>query len=391
MKHLNDAGSREDLSFELGPIRPPSEAKSLLVRVTRNCPWNKCAFCITYKGKHFSKRSVSEVKRDIDSMARIAERVREMSWKIGCGGSVDETVIHYLMGMGFDEYHMMIAGWLLFGGKTVFLQDANQMAYPTDGLCEILEYLREKFPSIERVTTYARSRTIAKRKSVDDLKALKKAGLNRVHVGLESGDGVVLEFIKKGATPDEHVEAGLKVMEAGMELSEYVILGLGGKKWWKQHAENTAKVLSRISPHFIRIRTLKVIPGTPLYDAQLSGEWVPQTEDERIREEKILIENLDCRGSYFVSDHILNLLEEVEGRLPEDKEKLLGVIDRYLSLPEDRMKNFKVGRRLGIYRFLDDMLDPELYEKVERYVKGVERRYEGGVEEFVDRVMERFI
>ncbi len=380
-----------DLRFEVGPIRPPSEARSLLLRITRNCPWNKCEFCITYKGKHFSRRSVQEIKKDIDTVKAISDEIAEISWKLGLGGEIDEPVIRYLMSMGYNECYLMVVGWLFFGGKTVFLQDANQMVYPTGDLCEVLRYLKDHFPSVNRITTYARSRTIARRKSVEELKEMKDAGLTRVHVGLESGDRFLLEYVRKGATPSDHVNAGRKVMESDLELSEYVILGLGGKKWWKQHAENTAKVLSEISPHFIRLRTLKVIPGTPLYEKQERGEWIPQTEDEKILEERLLIELLDCKGSYFVSDHILNLLEEVEGRIPEDKDKLLSIIDEYLNLPENLRKNFKVGRRLGIYRSLRDMEDQELFEKVERYVRSVESKYEGGVEEFVDRVMERFI
>ena len=380
-----------DLSFEVGPIRPPSEAQSLLLRVTRNCPWNKCAFCITYKGKKFSKRSVEEVKRDIDTIKAIADEIKEISWKLGSGGEIDERVIRYLWSGEYNECYLMVAGWLLNGGRTVFLQDANQMVYPTEDLCEILRYLKEKFPQIDRITTYARSSTIARRKTVDDLKKMKEAGLTRVHIGLESGDAFVLDLMKKGATPEDHIDAGKKVMEAGLELSEYVILGLGGKRWWRQHAENTAKVLNEINPHFIRLRTLKVVPGTPLYEMQKRGDWIPQTEDEKIIEEKVLIENLNCKGSYFVSDHILNLIEEVEGYIPQDKERMLSYLDRYLSMPEDMRKNYRLGRRLGIYRYLEDMEDLELFNKVENYRKSVEAKHKGGVDEFIEKVMERFI
>ena len=390
MKDIRE-GVPSELSFEIGPIRPPSEARSLLLRITRNCPWNKCEFCITYKGKKFSRRSVEEVKKDIDTIKEIADFIKEISWRLGSGGVVDERVIRYLLAGDYNESFLMVAGWLMNGGKTVFLQDANQMVYPTDGLCEILSYLKEKFPQIERITTYARSSSIAKRKTVEDLKKMKEAGLTRVHIGLETGDGFLLNYVKKGATPEDHIDAGKKVMEADLELSEYVILGLGGKKWWVQHAENTARVLNEISPHFIRLRTLKVIPGTPLYDKMLSGDWVPQTEDEKIIEEKKLIENLDCKGSYFVSDHILNLLEEVEGYIPHDKDRMLSIIDKYLSMSEEMRKNYRLGRRIGIYRYMEDMEDIELFEKVERYKKGIEERHEGGVDAFIDKVMERFI
>ena len=142
----------------------------------------------------------------------------------------------------------------------------------TPDLVEVLEFLIERLPEINRITTYARSRTII-RKSPESLIKIRKAGLNRIHVGLETGHNPLLKLMKKGVTASQHVDAGKKVIHAGMELSEYVMPGLGGRERWEQHAKNSARVLNEINPHFIRLRTFYLIHGTPICEKVERGEF----------------------------------------------------------------------------------------------------------------------
>lgn len=384
---------RETLSFEQGPIRPPSEASSLLIRTTRNCPWNKCEFCHIYKGKRFGKRSVQEIKEDIQSAKDVADEIKALSWRGGHGGQVTKEVVETVFNHPglYDEYFRSIALWLYFGGRHVFLQDANSIVLKTLELIEILTFLKDTFPQVERVTSYGRSSTIAKRKSVEELKELKEAGLTRLHVGLESGWDFLLKYMNKGVTAAEHIEAGRKVMESGIELSEYVILGLGGKRWWREHALETAKVLNQISPHFIRLRTLKVLPQMPLQKKIDEDDFELQTEEEMVVEERLLIESLNGINSTFLSDHILNLLMEVEGKLPDEKEKMLKMIDAFLALPPEEKLNFRLGKRAGIYNTMEDISDAPLHRQVEDLAKRLEAEAPGGVEGAISKIKETFL
>ncbi|OPY05958.1 MAG: coproporphyrinogen III oxidase [Syntrophaceae bacterium PtaB.Bin038] len=378
--------------FEQGPIRPPSEARSLLLRPTRNCPWNKCAFCHTYKNTRFELRPVDEIKRDIDAARDLADAVRELSWKLGQGGEVNDAVVSYVFGNEgfFSDTFRHVAAWLYFGGKTVFLQDADTLIMKTDDLVEILRYLRGKFPGIERVTSYCRSRT-AGHKSVDDLRRIREAGLVRIHVGLESGCDEVLAFIRKGATAADHIKGGKRIVEAGISLCEYVMPGLGGRSRSREHAVETARVLNEINPDHIRIRTLSVRRGTALHEKMAAGEFEPLGDEEILQEIRLFIESLDGIRSRIVSDHILNLLEELEGNLPEEKERLLSVIDRYFALSETDRLIFRLGRRRGIYRSLDDLSDRGTYLQLKRAVERYELEEPGKLDRDLDRVRQSFI
>lgn len=353
-------------ALEQGPIRPPSEARSLLIRVTRNCPWNRCEFCNIYKGKSFSRRSVQEVKADIQAARAAYEEIQALSWRMGMAGRVEDGLIQVIWSdpRRYGEAHKSVAAWMYFGARNVFLQDANSLILETGELVEILEFLKRTFPSVERITSYARSSTL-RRKSLEDLKALREAGLNRIHVGMESGYDPLLKFMQKGVTAQGHVEAGRKVVEAGISLSEYMLLGLGGKRWWKEHAIESARVLNQINPHFIRIRTLTVRPGMPLNEKILCGDFQLQSEEEIVREERLFIENLEGITSRVASDHILNLLEEVEGKLPEDKPRMLEVIDEYLGLSQRDKLVYNLGRRGHAYRSVKDLADLALRRRVE--------------------------
>lgn len=377
--------------YEQGPIRPPSEATSLLIRVTRNCPWNKCAFCHTYLGTKFELRSVDEVKKDIQTMKDIADEVIDVSWKLGEGGRISKNVLRYMYNRQDlrNDYVYSVAAWLYYGGENVFLQDANSLILKTADLVSILDFLKEKFPNVKRITSYCRSHTAA-RKTVAEFEQLKNAGLSRIHIGMESGCDDVLSFIKKGVTAADHMKAGLNIRQAGIELSEYVMPGLGGTKYTRQHAMETAKVMNAINPDFIRLRTLHVVPGTHLDELMGKGEFQPLKDDDILEEIKLFIENLDVQGTYLASDHILNLLEELEGRLPDDKKKMLFAIERYFTLPPEDRLIFRLGRRSGAFRKLDDLADQEAYLKLKSIVDNYAASA-GNLEEDIFKTMNNYI
>ena len=351
---------------EMGPIRPPSEGRdhSLLIRATRNCPWNRCRFCPVYKGQKFEYRSVAEVKEDIDVARALAGELKSASWKLGLGGRIDRTVLGAIVNGNPEMYGgdsqdpagielcvgslVNVANWLASGGRTAFLQDADTLIMRVPELLEVLKHLKGSLPSINRVTSYARAKT-ASRRSLAELKELRDAGLSRLHVGLESGSDEVLRYMEKGVTAEEHIRGGRAVVEAGISLSEYVMPGLGGKKWSESHALESARVLNAIGPDFIRLRSLGVRNNTPLHEQMGSADFQILDEDEMVSEIGFLIENLDCR-SYLASDQMSNLLWEVEGQLPDDKRAMLETISRYLSkAPMERLKFCLERRRRSFY------------------------------------------
>jgi len=274
--------------YDFPPYRPPSEAYSLLLRVTRGCPWNKCLFCSMYKGVPFERRPLEEIKEDIEAAAE------------------------------------------LYGGSTrwAFIGDSNSLVVKTEIFCDVLRSLYESFPRLERVTSYGRAKTIVK-KDLDELKELREAGLTRLHVGLESGDGETLQFIRKGATPGEMIEAGLKAKAAGFELSLYILLGVAGVQRWREHADGTAEALNRIDPHFIRVRNLIPQAGSSLFAMRREGSFVLPPPDVILEEERRIIENIEVT-SEFLSDHISNYLP-LNGQMPQDKAALLKTLDRELE------------------------------------------------------------
>jgi len=325
--------------FEQGVIRPPSEANSLLVRVTRNCPWNRCLFCPAYKGTAFSRRSVSEIKEDIDEMARYQSRN---------GSQI----------------------------TTAFFQDADSLILPTEELLEILKHLGETFPSLTRVTSYARAKSM-KRKSVQSLKALKSAGLTRIHTGLESGSVKVLKLIQKGESPEEMVEGGQRVMAAGIELSEYIMPGVGGRDLSRENALETADVLNRIRPDFIRVRTFALPPDSPMEEMAREGRFAPMDDLEIVSEIRELLRHLEELPSHFrCADFSLNLLMHVDGYLDRDRESMLEDLDSFLSLPKPDQKAYVLLQRSGHYGVHplemlkhEDLMN-QLHEKIKELESG---------------------
>lgn len=311
------------MHYECPPIRPPSEARSLLVRATRYCPWGRCIFCygVLWDHRKLELRPVEEIKGDILAMKAESDQILEWAKQHDARDRVEEMAI---------QNNRL---WLTNEGvKTAFIGDSDSLIMKTDELVEVIEFLYEAFPTLERVTSYARAKTALK-KTPDDLSRLHDAGLTRLHVGLESGDDEILKYVDKGATADEMVRAGRKIKESGISLSEYVLLGIGGRDRWQEHAEGTARALNAIDPDFIRARTLIVVPGTPLHEKVEQGEFKRLSPEGILKEERLLIQLLEV-NSEFVSDHVSNYLP-IDGKLPESKEKMLELLDAILEAPAE--------------------------------------------------------
>ncbi|TYO98839.1 radical SAM family protein [Geothermobacter ehrlichii] len=350
--------------YELGPIRPPSEAQSLLLRITRNCPWNRCTFCGIYKGERFSVRPVEHVKRDIDRIRQHVSAIERVVNRPGGGDRRDLLALQPERPASERLAFQAALNWLYSGMKSVFLQDANSLVVKPDHLVAILNHLREAFPQIERITSYARSHSIA-RISDEDMARLAAAGLNRIHIGLESGADAVLEFVKKGVDKETQVIAGQKVKRAGIELSEYFMPGLGGEKFSRENALETAEALSRIDPDFIRIRSLAISPELELFQDCQSGAFRKLGEVGMVEELLLFLENLRGIHSRVKSDHVLNLFPEVDGRLPDDRQRLTAPLRAFLALAPDEQLLCVVGRRTGIFSRFADLYDPTRRRQVE--------------------------
>ena len=352
-------------TYRIGPIRPPSEANSLLLQITEGCTWNRCRFCGLYKHGNFRAFSVESIKKDIDVMARYAAIAEDYRNK---DGSWDKkAALKKLEGMTRDEQncYYLVYRWLSHGGENVFLQDGNSLAVKTERVTEVLRYLREKLPSIKRITTYGRAETLSGI-SVEQYRELKSAGLDRIHSGFESGSDKVLELINKGVTSEQQITAGRSIREAGIELSVYFMPGIGGRALSRENALETAKVVRAIDPDFIRIRTAVIKEDTELWADYLDGKIQLCSENEKLEEIRLLIENTQGCTGYLASDHIINLLQDVQGRLDADRQKMLSEISNYLRLPEAEQKIFQLARRSGMVTQPEDLklLPSERLEKL---------------------------
>lgn len=336
--------------FEQGVIRPPNEANSLLVRVTRNCPWNQCHICPAFKGMKFSRRDVDEIKKDIDTMWRVYEAEREFF-------------------------------------QSAFLQDADSLSLPTDDLVEVIEYIKKRFPSISRFTTYARAKTM-KRRSEVDYQRLKSAGLSRIHSGMESGSQEVLDLIKKGTTTDDIIEGGQKVVDSGISLSEYIMPGVGGLTLSESHAKETARILNIIQPDFIRVRSFALHPQSPMKRLAEQGLYTLMTDEEIIREIRLMLVHLKEIPSRLRSgDFSLNLLPGVDGYLDRDKVNMLAEIDRYLALTPDQKKVFSLLNRAYPGRWeLDVLNDKQVVKDALAMIDELEQNVPNGFERHIERL-----
>jgi radical SAM superfamily enzyme YgiQ (UPF0313 family) len=284
------------MRYEGNIYRPPSEAGSLLIQATIGCPHNKCTFCSMYKDIRFRIRPVQEIKEDL-----LAAR---------------------------QHYGAFI--------ESIFFPDGNTIIMKTEQLVEIFEYAHQLFPELQRITIYGSARFVNK-KSLPDLIRLREAGLSRIHMGMESGDDVTLEKICKGTTGAEIIAAGQKLKQAGIQTSEYYLVGIAGRARWREHAENSARVLSAISPDFIRLRTFAPEPDTPILAEIEDGTFQYLSPHEALREVRVLIENLHCDNSMVLSDHITNYWN-IHGLIPRDRDKMLAEIDRALQIDEARFR-----------------------------------------------------
>ncbi len=369
--------------FEQGPIRPPSEASSLLLRVSRNCPWNRCTFCSVYKNEQFSLRPVDHVIEDIESVFEVTNVVLN---ELHEQGHLTQEIVNSLASTHFADkipVFNIAVNWLARGEGSVFLQDANSLIIKPDDLIRILRHLNYRFPWITRITSYARSHTI-NRIAEEKLAALADAGLNRIHIGMESGCDEVLVKIDKGVTREHHISAGKAVKKAGIELSEYIMPGLGGSDLSIEHARQTADALNQIDADFIRLRTLAIPADIPLYEAYQVGEFKKCTDLQVISEIHELVSALSGITSRLASDHFYNLLQEVDGKLPGDKPRMLEILEHYMQLPADEQCLYQLGRRLGFFQSLQD-----LRPGVQR--SGVEKIYERleVTPDNIDRIVEQ--
>jgi len=393
--------------FEICSIRPPTENSSLTFRLTRNCYWNKCWFCPVYKtGLKFSRRDIGEVKGDVEK----ARRLNDLLDECGIGCSTDQLKVYerrsdlsnqirqarrdagiedepkrepladspdprlrwfspwFVDYPDIDDCIEHLINWRLSGGKNCFLGDADSLILKPAYIEEIIDHIREKFPSITRFTIYGRTRTAAAIRTPADLLDFRRAGINRVHFGIESGSAAVLALMNKGETPDDHVEGSLKAAEAGLSCSFYVMPGLGGRDLSEEHAMETARVINRARPDYVRLRTLEVFEGTPLGIRRERGEFIEADDDLIAREIRILIEAINVPVE-LLSDSATNLLP-VFGRLPDDREAMLSVIDEYLAMESRQRIEFSLRSRLQ--SFLDQYggLSEEIIKAIAPVIRG---------------------
>lgn len=289
------------MRYEEPVYRPPSEADSLIIQATVGCPHNRCRFCDMYKNKRFRIRKLEDILQDIEQ----------------AGQFYNPDYVHSL-----------------------FLADGNTVIMRTVQLLEILRKSREVFPNLKRITSYGASRYIAL-KSLDEWKELHQAGLNRIHCGMETGHDPLLEKVGKGNSMQDHIQAGQRVRAAGIELSMYYLAGLGGMEMWEEHARDSAKVLNAINPEFIRIRTFTPMPTTPMGQDFLNGTFQLMQPHDVLYELRLFIEHLEAK-SRFYSDHMLNFAN-INGILPQDKERMLRDIDDALSLPRSAFREVGIS------------------------------------------------
>jgi radical SAM superfamily enzyme YgiQ (UPF0313 family) len=284
-----------------GPIyRPPSEARSLLVQATVGCPHNRCTFCLVYKNTRFKVRPVQEIKEDLEEAARLYRG----------------------------------------GVRTLFFPAGNTIAMPTEALAEICRQARALFPGLERITVYGSSQFIVK-KGIEGLRLLAEAGLSRIHVGWESGDNTILAAIKKGATREVHAEASRLMREANLELNAYVILGIGGQEGTESHARETAALVNEAPPSVLRLRTFVPKVNTPLLEDVQTGRFRMLGPHQVLAETVALIKGIKAIVR-VESDHYTNYVN-VSGNLPEDREKMVAVLEKALSRPESDFRPFFIG------------------------------------------------
>lgn len=281
--------------YEETLYRPPSEAYSLILQLTIGCSHNACTFCDMYKDKKFRIRDFEEFKAHVEEIA------------------------------GYRQ-----------GAAKIFLADGNALAADSDFLLQVLNWLKkERFPEVERITTYAGPGDILS-KTPEEMRAFKEAGLDMMYLGAESGSAEILDNICKGVTPEEMIQAGRRVKEAGIKLSVTLISGLGGKNMWEKHAKESAAMINGIDPDYLGLLTLMVRPGTPFHDDVASGRFELLDAKEVMMETRALIADLKLTNCVFRSNHVSNYIS-LGGTFPRDKQMLLDQIDKVLDRDKDKL------------------------------------------------------
>lgn len=344
-----------------------------------------------YKKNDFHTRPVADVKRDIDYMAEYRDRILAHEHD----GEYDmEAVQQEYQSLVSDEAkicYQMVFTWLTEGDKqAIFLQDANTMVLRPDWLIEIVSYVRERLPEIQRITSYGRANTLA-RISQDDFKHLQAAGLDRIHSGYESGSDKVLAMIAKGATQEDEIIGGKKVKEAGIELSIYFMPGVGGKALSDENAIETAKVINEVNPDFVRLRTFVLRTGSLMEELRETGVYQEQRDIEKLLEIRKMLAHVDPQKAHgkITSDHIINLLQEVTGYMDKDLPWMLEYIDSYLALPELEQKKYQLARRMGFpldWNYLYRLQTTD-QTRIQEMAKNIvdEREWEALLHRFTDR------
>jgi len=271
--------------------RPPSEARSLIFQVTYGCSSDTCTFCRVYRGKRFRKRNEREVLEEFEAAASLYPRTRR-----------------------------------------IFLADGDALVLAPRIVLDYLERLHALFPRLERVTAYATPQNLLRR-APEDLRAIREAGLTMLYIGIESGSARILEMVRKGVTPDQHVEACLRAGAAGFDTSLTVILGLGGPRFSEEHAVETGRVLTACRPTYIGALTLMLAEHNADFPASMYEGWRMLDIAETLREVRSMLENISCDGCVFRANHASNWLA-LKGTLMRDRPRLLSFIDEVLADPD---------------------------------------------------------
>lgn len=276
--------------YEGDVYRPPSEANSLIIQLTIGCARNTCTFCTMYKNKKFRVRELSEV-------------IADLNWV------KDRYPYH------FDR---------------VFLADGDALIVETQDIITILDKIREFFPQVKRVTTYGAAKDVLQ-KSHEELCLLRSHGLEMVYLGAESGSDKVLSDIKKGVTAAETIEACLKLKAAGIKVSMTLITGLGGRADSREHAIDSAKLVTATKPEYLGLLTLTLGANAPLTKAYKAGKFQRLTPLEGLEEQKLFLENVDSEGTVLRSNHISNYMS-LAGTLNEEREKMISQLERAIAI-----------------------------------------------------------
>ncbi len=283
------------MDYDMPLYRPPSEGRSLIFQITLGCSWNRCLFCAMYKTKRYKVRPWEEIEKDIIEMA-----------------------------------------WLQPHARKIFLADGDVLSVDTEFLIRVLDLINEKFPQLERISSYA-GPTNLMAKSLDELRAFHERGLDILYLGIETGNDELLKKICKGATGSEIIDGCRKAIDAGLRMSTIILLGLGGVEGSYAHAKDSARVVNAIDPQFLACLTLMLGPYAEIYEKKLmGGNFKMIDKKQTLVELRWFVEDLDLSNCRFGTEHASNYLP-LNGDLPGDKEKILNLIDKALGNDHSRL------------------------------------------------------